>query len=103
MIRTHTTDEDLLGAALLAGPTVVGPVTGLVHDAISGRVWRLIARYGPGRGRTVAVPMEWVVRRTPEHVVLGVNIASLDKLPDYTERAQPLVGSIGLTSERIAQ
>jgi hypothetical protein len=75
------TDEDLIGAELVFGHTSLGHVLDVRRDPVSQRVWRLIARYGP-HGRRVAVPIEWVVRRTPTKVILAVGTNSLDDLPD---------------------
>jgi hypothetical protein len=81
---TRSADEDLIGAELAFGPTVIGHIEGVRRDPISQRVWRLIATYGP-RARRVAVPIEWVVRRTPTRVTLAVGIRELDDLADQRE------------------
>jgi hypothetical protein len=75
------TDDDLLGAEITFGTTVIGRVEGLVRDPLSQRVWRLATSYGPTH-RHVAVPIEWVIRRTPHRVELGVGTLSLDDLGD---------------------
>ena len=77
----RATDEDLIGAELVFGPTAIGHVLDVRRDPISNRVWRLITTYGP-RQRRVAVPMEWVKRRTPTQVALAVGTRELDDLPD---------------------
>ena len=76
-------DENLIGAELASsgGQPSLGYVLGLRRDPISGRVWRLITTYGP-HSRRVAVPIEWVVRRSPTRVELAVGTRSLDDLPD---------------------
>ena len=74
-------DEELMGAEITFGNTVLGHVEGLVRDPVSHRVWRLLTSYGPAE-RHVAVPIEWVVRRTPERVELAVGVRSLDDLGD---------------------
>jgi hypothetical protein len=81
---TPTEDEQFIGAEIVFGATSIGHVLGVVHDPVSQRVRRLITSYGPD-GRRVAVPMEWVVRRTPSRVTLGVGTRSLDDLPDQRE------------------
>jgi PRC-barrel domain len=81
---TRTEDEDLIGTEVAFGATPIGHVLGVVRDPLSHRVRRLITSYG-ARGRRVAVPMEWVVRRTPDRLVLGVGTRSLDDLGDWTE------------------
>ena len=68
---------------------VIGQVLGLLRDPLSQRVTRLITRYGAGCGRQVAVPIEWIVRRGPRRLVLGVGTRSLDDLPDYEPPPQP--------------
>jgi hypothetical protein len=78
---TDTIDEALIGAELVFGPTSIGQVLDVRHDPISRRVWRLITTYGP-RQRRVAVPIEWVKRRTATRVTLAVGIRELDALPD---------------------
>jgi hypothetical protein len=74
---THTEDEKLIGAEIVFGATSIGHVLGVVHDPLSRRVRRLITSYGLD-GRRVAVPMEWVVRRTRTRATLGVGTHSLD-------------------------
>jgi hypothetical protein len=44
----------------------------------------LITAYGPAH-RRVAVPMEWVVHRSPTRLVLGVGSPSLDDLSDQPQ------------------
>jgi hypothetical protein len=78
---TDTQDEQLIGADIAFGATQIGRVLGIVRDPLSHRVRRLITTYGPHR-RRVAVPMEWVARRTPARVALAVGTRSLDDLPD---------------------
>jgi hypothetical protein len=88
MILTKTErdieDVDLIGAEVVFGTTPIGHVVGVLRDPISHRVRRLLTSYGPD-GRRVAVPMEWVIRRTPSQVVLGVDARSLDDLADQRE------------------
>jgi hypothetical protein len=74
-------DTQLMGAEITFGTTLIGHVEGLVRDPISQRVRRLITSYGT-TGRRVAVPMEWVVNRSPSRLVLGVGPRSLDDLAD---------------------
>ena len=73
--------EELMGAEITHGATHIGRVEGLVRDPVSQRVWRLLTSYGPTR-RHVAVPIEWVVRRSPQRIELGVGTRSLDDLGD---------------------
>ena len=80
---TATKDGQFMGAEIMFRSTVIGHVEGLVRDPISQRVRRLITSYGPGR-RRVGVPMEWVVKRSAERLVLGVGVRSLDDLADWT-------------------
>jgi len=82
-------DGDLPGADIVAGTAVIGQVLGLLRDPVSQRVTRLITRYGAGCGRRVAVPIEWIVRRGPRRLVLGVGTRSMDDLPDYVPPPQP--------------
>ena len=79
---TVTNDSQLIGAEISFGPTLIGHVEGLVYDPISQRVRRLITSYGLNR-RRVGVPMEWVVKRTAERLVLAVGVRSLDDLQDW--------------------
>jgi len=81
-----TTNEELyqIGAELVCGTESIGQVLDLGRDPISQRVWRLITTYGPHE-RRVAVPVEWVVRRTPTRVTLAVGPRALDDLPDQPE------------------
>ncbi len=74
-------DEELMGAEITHGSTHIGRVEGFVRDPVSQRVWRLLTSYGP-TGRHVAVPIEWVIRQTPQRVELGVGTRSLDDLSD---------------------
>jgi hypothetical protein len=78
---TQPDNEDLMGAEITYGATVIGRVEGLVRDPVSQRVWRLLTSYGP-TGRHVAVPIEWVVHQTPRRIELAVGIRSLDDLGD---------------------
>jgi hypothetical protein len=75
-------DSQLMGAEVTFARSLIGHVEGLVRDPISQRVRRLITSYGL-TGRRVAVPMEWVVNRTPSRLVLGVGTRSLDDLNDW--------------------
>jgi hypothetical protein len=77
-----TDDLNLIGAEITFGTTHIGQVLGVVRDPISQRVRRVLTRYGAA-GRTVAVPVEWVVRRTPTRLDLGVGPRSLDDLAAY--------------------
>ncbi len=81
-------DVDLIGAEITYGATHIGRVEGVVRDPVSQRVWRLLTSYGPS-GRHVAVPIEWVIRQTPQRVELGVGTSSLDDLGD---RRPSLIG-----------
>jgi hypothetical protein len=92
---TPTEDEKLIGAEIVFGATSIGYVLGVVHDPFSQRVRRLITSYGPD-GRRVAVPVEWVVRRTPTRVTLGVGTRSLDDLADQRELG-PLFSLAGVS------
>ena len=78
---TAAHDEQLLGAEISSGSTVLGHVEGLVRDPISHRVRRLITSYG-ATGRRVGVPIEWVVKRSASRIELGVGAGSLDCLSD---------------------
>jgi hypothetical protein len=80
---------DLPGADIVAGTAVVGQVLGILRDPLSQRVTRLITRYGAGYGRQVAVAIEWIVRRGPRRLVLGVGTRSMDDLPHYVLAPQP--------------
>jgi hypothetical protein len=75
-------DAQLMGAELTFGSTLIGHVEGLIRDPISQRVRRLITSYGLNR-RRVGVPMEWVVKRSAERLVLAVGVRSLDDLQDW--------------------
>jgi hypothetical protein len=77
-------DDPLIGAEIMFGPTLIGHVEGVICDPVSSRVRRLITAYGPTR-RRVAVPMEWVVQRTPTRLVIGVGSLSLDDLSDQPQ------------------
>jgi len=79
---TATNDSRLLGAEISFGPTLIGHVEGLSRDPLSQRVRRLITSYGLNR-RRVGVPMEWVVKRSAERLVLAVGVRSLDDLQDW--------------------
>jgi hypothetical protein len=74
-------DASFIGAEITFGPTIIGHVESVLRDRVSSRVRSLITRYGPAQ-RRVAVPMEWVVQRTPTGLVLGVGSVSLDDLAD---------------------
>jgi len=79
---TAADDAQLMGAALTFGATLIGHVEGLSRDPLSQRVRRLITSYGLNR-RRVGVPMEWVVKRSAERLVLAVGVRSLDDLQDW--------------------
>jgi hypothetical protein len=70
-----------MGAEITFGSTLIGHVEGLVRDPLSHRVQRLITTYGL-TARRVAVPMEWVAKRSALRLVLGVGTRSLDDLAD---------------------
>ena len=72
-------DDQLLGAQITFGGTLLGHVEGVIRDPVSQRVWRLITSYGL-LGRRVAVPTEWVVKRSASRLVLAVGARSLDEL-----------------------
>jgi hypothetical protein len=76
-MSTRQAEGDLLGAEVVVGTGVIGRVEAVVRDPVSQRVWRLVTRYGPAQGRQVAVPSEWIVRRSAQRVVLGVGTRSL--------------------------
>ena len=78
---TAIDDEQLMGSEIMAGNTLLGHVEGLGRDPLSYRVRRLIMSYGLN-GRRVGVPMEWVIKRSPSRVVLGVDARSLNDLAD---------------------
>jgi hypothetical protein len=80
---TATKDGQLMGLEIRFGSTLIGQVEGLARDPISQRVRRLVTTYGQGR-RRLGVPMEWVVKRSAERLVLGVGVRSLDDLADWT-------------------
>jgi hypothetical protein len=82
-MNTRQAEGDLLGAEVVVGTGVIGHVQGVVRDPVSQRVWRVVTRYGPAPGRQVAVPIEWIVRRSAQRLVLGVGTRSLDQLFDY--------------------
>jgi hypothetical protein len=79
---TATNDSQLMGAEISFCPTLIGHVEGLAYDPISQRVRRPITSYGLNR-RRVGVPMEWVVKRSAERLVLAVGVRSLDDLHDW--------------------
>jgi len=78
---TAVHDEQLMGAEISFGTTLIGHVEGLVRDPLSHRVRKLITTYGLP-ARRVAVPMEWVASRSISRLVLGVGTRSLDDLAD---------------------
>ena len=78
---TAAPDQDLVGAEIIFGRTLIGVVEAVLRDPISQRVRRLITTYG-ATGRRVAVPMEWVIHRTAARLTLGVGAHSLDNLAD---------------------
>ncbi len=78
---TAARDDELVGAEVSFGTTLIGHVEGLVRDPLSQRVRGLITSYGLPR-RRVAVPLEWVTKRSTSGVVLGVGARSLDDLGD---------------------
>jgi hypothetical protein len=80
---TAARDDELVGAEITFGTTLIGHVEGLVRDPLSQRVRRLITSYGMPR-RRVAVPLEWVTKRSTSGVVLGVGARSLDDLGDWS-------------------
>jgi hypothetical protein len=75
--------DQLVGAEVIAGMSVIGAVEGVVRDPVSGRVRRLVIRYGTVSSRQVAVPIEWVARHQARRIVLAVETRSLDQLADY--------------------
>jgi hypothetical protein len=81
LTSTAARDEQLRGAEITFGSTLIGHVEGLVRDPLSQGVRGLITSYGLTR-RRVAVPMEWVVKRSAARLVLGVGASSLDDLGD---------------------
>ena len=81
LTSTAARDEPLVGAEITFGTALIGHVEGLVRDPLSQRVRGLITSYGLKR-RRVAVPMEWVTKRSASGVVLGVGARSLDDLGD---------------------
>jgi hypothetical protein len=82
---TATNDEQLMGAEIMFGATLLGHVEGLGRDPLSHRVRRLITSYGLTR-RRVGVPMEWIIKRSPSRLVLGVGARSLNDLADWASR-----------------
>jgi hypothetical protein len=78
---TAAPDEQLMGAEITFGTTLIGHVEGLVRDPISHRVRRLITSYG-STGRHVEVPMEWILKRSASRLELAVGTRSLDDLGD---------------------
>jgi len=91
---TRNQDSYQIGAELVFGKESIGQVLDVGRDPISQRVWRLITAYGP-HGRRVAVPVEWVVRRTPTRVTLAVGARALDDLPDQPENWRQSFTSAG--------
>jgi hypothetical protein len=87
---TATKDGQLMGAKITFGSMLIGQVEGLARDPISQRVRRLITSYGLSK-RRVGVPMEWVVKRSADRLVLGVGVRSLDDLADWTPVTQPSI------------
>ncbi len=82
--RTPANDgQNLLGAEIAFGQTLIGHVEGLARDPISHRIRRLITSYGKS-ARRVGVPIDWVVNRTPTRLTLAVGTRSLDDLSDWT-------------------
>jgi hypothetical protein len=81
---TNTDKDNLIGAEIAFGATAIGRVQGVIRDPLSQRVRRLITTYG-STGRRVAVPMEWVTKRTPARLELGVGPRSLDDLPERVD------------------
>jgi len=80
-----TNDEQLMGAQIVFGDTLIGHVEGLGRDPLSLRVRRLITSYGM-TARRVGVPMEWVIKSSPSRVVLAVGERSLNDLADWGAR-----------------
>ena len=78
---TPSHDDEFVGAELTFGPTLLGHVEGVIRDPLSHRVRRLITSYG-SPGRRVAVPMEWVLKRSASRLVLVVGARSLDHLAE---------------------
>jgi hypothetical protein len=72
---------DLIGAEVSFGATPLGRIQTVLRDPHSHRVRHLVMHYGASQ-RRVAVPMEWVVRRSPGRVALGVATCSLDDLAE---------------------
>jgi hypothetical protein len=83
-----TKDEQFMGAEIMVGNTLLGHVEGLGRDPLSYRVRRLIMSYGLN-GRRVGVPVEWVIKRSPSRVVLGVGVRSLNDLADWANPERP--------------
>ena len=79
------------GAEIMFGSTLLGHVEGVVRDPLSHRVTRLITRYGPN-ARRVAVPMEWVVQRTPTRVMLAIGTRGLEDLAEQFDQPTPGIG-----------
>jgi hypothetical protein len=82
LTSTAAPDEQLMGAAIIVGTTLIGHVEGVVRDPLSNRVRRVVTSYGPV-GRRVAVPMEWVAKRSASRLVLAVGARSLDNLSEW--------------------
>jgi PRC-barrel domain protein len=76
-------DVDLVGTEIVFGTMPIGHVLDVIRDPLSQRVRRLITTYGV-TARRVAIPMEWVVRRTSTRVTLGVGARSLDDLAEHS-------------------
>jgi hypothetical protein len=85
-IPTATDEDSLIGAEITFGAAPIGRVLGVVRDPLSQRVRRLITTYG-ALSRRVAVPMDWVTKRTPTRLELGVGPRSLDDLPAVMQSA----------------
>jgi hypothetical protein len=74
-------NETFIDAEISFGATLLGRVLGVIRDPLSQRVRRLITTYGPTH-RRVAVPIEWITKRTPKGLELGVGSRSLDDLAE---------------------
>ena len=85
LTATAAHDQQLMGAEITFGTTLIGHIEGLVRDPLSLRVRQLITSYGLTR-RRVAVPMEWITKRSAARLVLGVGARALDNLAER-ERA----------------
>lgn len=62
-----------------------GQVTRLLVDNTSGRASHFVMRKGSLRPRDIIVPVEWIVRSTPERLELSVPRSELDQLPPYRD------------------